>query len=1014
MKRILYTALLLLVALFAHADEKSLDTLVLKSLIASRALPQERVYLHFDNSGYYLGETMWFKAYCVGGNGATVAAPQSKLLYVELCAPEGYVVETKKFKLDEKGCCNGEFELKPSLLSGYYEVRAYTRYMLNWGDDAIFSRVFPVYDKVNGDNYDFRNIFDRKRGFLYRGEWVTQESKEPTLAFYPEGGNLINGIETKVAFELRDKSGKPLNDTIFVYADKEPLLTTVATHNGKGYFMFTPQADLKYKAEVVSEKKKYKFDLPTIENSGATIAVKHDGDSIRFSVAGNIGEQATGFVILNRNLAYVYKKNISELSMHRDKLREGVNRCLLLTSDGTPLSERMFFVKHSAPQQGGIVPVKLKAEINGISSEEKTFYKPYRKLTVKISSEDGSPLPKDGSYSVAVTGEENSILTSYSNNIYTQMLLASELKGYIPDAAQYFADDSESTRNNLDLLMLTHGWTAYDWGMLAGTDSTFSIKHPIEKGIQVKGYFMKKVPVKKMGKLGTFKIIPLKDVNVRFDICYEDSVISNYDFTTGEEGKFTLEIEDFYGKKYASLTPELTGKQMQDTLFKFSLDKYFSPQFKLYDYWQRNTGSSIEQKKATATATLLDEANELETVDVTSKKHKGRATLPPKSEIRLDFMDEWEYAQDVSYIHTPHDNWMKNKVDDTSDIFEHVNLTKKEEYDKYALYDYGSESNYISEEYNLMAISESEDNWRVCGWEGPRHYAYENVLTAYEVLQSAFWRHNYNWAYWVKMIVPQGEYSSEKVPMEDKEYIKGKDPITMMNFKNIVIRSDEPTLQQFKNENWYKQRSTFLIKHEFRSFYFGFLMRASIVPQDDQMIDNYPGNRVFRNQMARRGIDVKKLNAHHRGAPPPKKKTRKNVAGADVVETKSDVVIYDTELIFQQKMYPEHPNYVACFIPNKEEDKVTQGIIPELAVKTTRRYTRVQGYNGSKRFYSPDYTNTKPDENTKDYRRTLLWESNAAVGDDGCITVELHNNSKESILLLDVAGMKDGKFYTIE
>ncbi|MBQ2367955.1 MAG: hypothetical protein II296_06505, partial [Bacteroidaceae bacterium] len=326
LRKLLHTALLLLVALFAHADEKALDTLVIKSLVTSRALPQERVYLHFDNSGYYLGETMWFKAYCVGGNGMTVAAPQSKVLYVELCAPEGYVVETKKYKLDEKGCCNGEFELKPSLLSGYYEVRAYTRYMLNWGDDAVFSRVFPVYDKVNGDNYDFRNMLDRKRGFLYRGEWVTQESKEPTLAFYPEGGNLINGIESKVAFELRDKSGKPLNDTIFVYADKEPLLTTVATHNGKGYFMFTPQAEVKYRAEFKQGKKEYKFDLPTVENSGATIAVKYDGDSVRFSVAGNIGEQATGFVILNRNLAYVYKKNVSELSMHRDKLREGVNR----------------------------------------------------------------------------------------------------------------------------------------------------------------------------------------------------------------------------------------------------------------------------------------------------------------------------------------------------------------------------------------------------------------------------------------------------------------------------------------------------------------------------------------------------------------------------------------------------------------------------------------------------------------------------------------------------------------
>ena len=980
LRKITYTALLLLVALFAHADEKSLDTLVLKSIIASRALPQERVYLHFDNSGYYLGETMWFKAYCVSGNGTNVAAaPQSKVLYVELCAPEGYVVETKKFKLDEKGCCNGEFELKPSLLSGYYEVRAYTRYMLNWGDDAVFSRVFPVYDKVNGDNYDFRNILDRKRGFLYRGEWMTQEGKEPTLAFYPEGGNLINGIETKVAFELRDKSGKPLNDTIAIFADKEPLLTTVATHNGKGYFMFTPQADVKYRAEFKQGKKEYKFELPAIENSGATIAVKHDGDSIRFSVAGNIGEQATGLVILNRNLAYVYKKNVATLAMHRDKLREGVNRCLLLTADGTPLSERMFFVKHSAPQQGDIVPVKLKAEINGISAEEKTFYKPYRKLTVKISSEDGSPLPKDGSYSVAVTGEENSILTSYSNNIYTQMLLASELKGYIPDAAQYFEDDTENTRNNLDLLMLTHGWTAYDWSMLAGTDSAFSIKHPIEKGIQVKGYFMKKVPVKKWGKLGTFKVIPLKDVNVRFDICYEDSVISNYDFTTGDEGKFTLEIEDFYGKKYASLTPTLTGKQIQDTLFKFSLDKYFSPKFRLFDYWQRNTGRSIEEKKAAATATLLDEVNELETVDVTSKKYKKRTSRPPKSEIRLDFMDEWEYAQDVSYLITPNDNWISYKVNDVSDLLE--DALEDEVSWHIMTYVYDADVNYVSDKYYHEVWNTVTGAWRATHWEGPRVHAYKDVLTAFDVVQSAFWRHNYNWAYWVKLMVVKGEYNSNDTPVEDTEYLKGKEPIKMMNFKEFVIRNDEKIMKLFENEETNNtpvtdsddpasiqrvkfNRSSYLNKRHFRPFYYGFLLKSSVTPQDDKQIDGYPGYLKFRNEM-RTG-------------------------------------------------WPRTPNYVACFIPNKEEDKVTQGIIPELAVKTTRRYTRVQGYSESKRFYSPDYTNTKPDEKTKDYRRTLLWESNATVGDDGCITVELHNNGKESILLLDVAGVKGGNFYTIE
>ena len=61
--------------------------------------PQEKVYLHFDNTGYYLGETIWFSAY-------VVTSPQlrptemSKVLYVELLTPEGRIVETKKLKIE--------------------------------------------------------------------------------------------------------------------------------------------------------------------------------------------------------------------------------------------------------------------------------------------------------------------------------------------------------------------------------------------------------------------------------------------------------------------------------------------------------------------------------------------------------------------------------------------------------------------------------------------------------------------------------------------------------------------------------------------------------------------------------------------------------------------------------------------------------------------------------------------------------------------------------------------------
>ena len=989
----LYSLLFIHIPLFLSGTPL-IDSLVYRSILTSKVLPQERVYLHFDNSGYYLGESIHFKAYVVCGNGVSIPSPSlSQVLYVELCAPEGYVVESKKYKLDSRGCCSGSFDLLPSFLSGYYEIRAYTRYMLNWGDDVIFSRVFPIFDKVNGDNYDFLNILSRPRGFLYRGEWISNESEIPTLSFFPEGGHLLQGVKNKLVYEVRDKHGKPLNDSVYIFYGKDSLVSeSVPIHLGKGYFTFTPEVSKskKYTVLLRHSGKVYKYRLPEIRKSGSILSLSQNSDTLLFKVLSNDSSESDslGFVILHRNRIIYYTKISCNLSLLSASLPEGVNRAILLRSDGIPLSERMFFVNHSEKQDGDLLHVPLESQVNGFSVDEKNSFPPYHKLTVRLRRTDGSPLPRDGSYSVSVVCDANRLSTNYCHDLYTQMLLASEIKGYIPDITQYFDINNQLRHRNLDLLMLTNGWTSYDWNMLAGLDS-FSVKHPVEKGLQVKGRFLKKEKVRKLGKMGTFKLTPQSGVSVRFDISYSDSIISNYEFTTEAGGNFLLTVNDFYGKKYASLTPSLNAKQIQDSIYCFSLDKYFSPRFRLYDYWERNVSRSVENKSSLSSI-YLDEINLLDELDVIAEREHIRCSRPPRSELRLDFMEEWEYAQDVSYIYTPSDNWMKYKVNDITDIIgdatTNINMFGDSEKDTMSWeimkYVFDAEVNYNSNKYVQKVANKTTGTWRADYWEGPRHHSYQNVLTAFEVLQSAFWRYNYNWAYWVQLMVVKGEYNSDSIPVHDKEYIEGKNPVVMMNFKEFVIRSDETIKEKYKNEKWMLQRNIYLNKGMYRPFYFGFLLRSSITPQDDKEIDGYPGNIVFRNNMARR------------------------------VDTYGKYMKYKDEDI-PQKMYPQHPNYVACFIPNKEEDKALDGIIPELAVKSVKRYTRIHGYNKSKKFYSPDYTRNKPTKETNDYRRTLFWEADAKVDDDGCITFEFHNNSKENTLHIEAMGMKNNSYFII-
>ena len=92
--------------------------------------PREKAYLHFDNTSYYLGDTIWFKAYVTLADQPVYSAI-SKPLYVELVDQAGHVADKQIIKLT-KGEGTGQFVLPKTMFSGYYEVRAYTRWKWRW------------------------------------------------------------------------------------------------------------------------------------------------------------------------------------------------------------------------------------------------------------------------------------------------------------------------------------------------------------------------------------------------------------------------------------------------------------------------------------------------------------------------------------------------------------------------------------------------------------------------------------------------------------------------------------------------------------------------------------------------------------------------------------------------------------------------------------------------------------------------------------------------------------------
>ena len=926
----------------------STDSAALRALLVGRALPQERVYLHFDNTTYYLGETMWFKAF-VTSHSDDNPTVLSRVLYVELMSPEGYVVKTDKYRIDDNGTCHGGIYLDPEYLSGFFEVRAYTRYMLNWGDESIFSRVFPVYDKVNNGDWEFRNIRDRSQGFFANKTF--KKKIEPEIRFYPESGHLVDGIETRVAYELTGFNGIDLYEEITIFADGKPLLKTRPQHMGKGSFTLTPAQGTEYTARFATDngkgkkkEKKYRLDLPRIESAGCVISVNEHEDSVVLVVESKaLGNEEIGFAILHRNGLGFYRKiedKGDRISLPMKELREGVNRAIVFCGR-QPLAERLFFVQHDSLQAGDHQTVKLRVTGNGQSMHE-LEPEAHGRISLTVEREDGKPLDNETEFALSVSDHSGHQITSWRYNMYTYLLLGSELKGYIPDAHQYFDPENPKRKEYLDLVMLTNGWTAYDWAEL--TAGNFSSIVPPEEGIVVKGKLVMRVRNLKFGELGGFKFHPQPYMPVRIDFTSNDSTIKAQAFRTDSVGKFSIVLDDFTGKQTVALSPETYIRHSNKVNYGFYMDKYFSPKPKRFHFWQQNVGSSIRSVEDTVGIGMSKigiHAYMFNDFDVTAKKRRRHTDTAPISELRLDYLEEWEYAMDV---------W----------------LEQNNSYDLETTHDYSVPDASSDVEKNQENVNDSSDGvlatsqyinpvW--AGFDNKQH----NVLSVSDVLNSIYDRYDLGWQNWVYPAVIHDEYCSDSIPVYDVKYIHGIDVEAMTNFKEVILTSDPKKLETVSGgyARWkFREENVLPNKHPYERFYYGFLTQLGTGNKFKEDSRLYDSDLEYDMELASRNI------------------------------TKNE------------RWSMEHPNNIAYLIPDRRDNKSL--IRNDLSVSSsTRRYTSVQGYTVAKQFYSPDYSTMVPDGN--DYRRTLLWNP-SVKSVDGKLQVELYNSSTCNTVAVDVLG----------
>jgi hypothetical protein len=527
------TILLLLLPFgcLAQNDSTGSKTLITKFENYTAKHISEKAYLHFDRPYYAAGDTVYFKAYITLGGTHELSA-LSGVLQVELIDNT-----INKPLLSEKlqitnGVAWGDFVLPDTLAKGDYRVRAYTQLMRNNNETGFFEQNIPIAAVLA------KNIVKKPATAVSTAPLATPIAAKPDLQFFPEGGSLVTGVNSKVAFKAIGPNGMGIAvKGEIVDNENNQVCSFASLHLGMGYFYLKPQAGKTYRAKIsYPNGLQDEAALPQAEAGGIAMSVTNDSTLV---VLVNLSTEKT-YYQQNKGKAYtlaVYSggsltsipcrldSTTLQVLLYKRKLHTGITRLTLFSPSGEPLNERLLFIQNND---------QLKLTL----SSDKTIYNPREKVTINLNATDSKGIPVTGDFSVAVTDESKvPVDTNAESTIFNNLLLTSDLKGYVEQPNDYFNDQSYQAFSNLDLLMLTQGYRGFEWRQVledTATNKTNTANYPPEKLLSLKGTVKtlsnKPVPYAEVG-LGAIKQLLVRDTTADANGNFEFNNLSISDTT---------------------------------------------------------------------------------------------------------------------------------------------------------------------------------------------------------------------------------------------------------------------------------------------------------------------------------------------------------------------------------------------------------------------------------------------------------------------------------------------------
>ena len=286
---------------------------------------------------------------------------------------------------------------------------------------------------------------------------IVLDKEYGSLQFFPEGGALVEGLQSVVGFKYLDYRGRGAKVKGVIEDENQNKVTEFESNAlGMGRVVMLPKSGKTYYAVLITKNgTTFKFELPKAKTTGVVLRLISNDSLKELRVWDKTKNSDSVFVKMfhrGRNLLLLKSRFKNGMFSHRvlsKELPRGVIGLTLYDKQYKPIAERHFF--------NDFEDEKLDIKID----TDRKLYSIRDSVQLSITTQvNGKPIPA----SVSIIAIDSSYF--YGTNvtrstIVSYFLLESDIMGTIEYPSYYFDKDKKLV--DLDYLMLTQGWTNYKY-----------------------------------------------------------------------------------------------------------------------------------------------------------------------------------------------------------------------------------------------------------------------------------------------------------------------------------------------------------------------------------------------------------------------------------------------------------------------------------------------------------------------------------------------------------------------